>query len=604
MVEAQLEQLEAIARSSDEAFILLARDETIGAWNPAARALFGYSEKEALGHDLRLLLGHQGASRLHAGFGRLSVGGPAERLETFVRTKGDRRVKASITLSPVHDHLGALLGASLIIRRTVHGTTSNGHGPRFSATINRSNSASRRQSTRVVFATWNAAAELLFGYADYETVGNNVSVLVPPGRIPKFRREIGRILAGEEVENCTCLRLDKTGRAIETSFTLTPIRDKGDRVVGLTAVTQAPAPVREPDRKGAAPRSRRNDKGMAVPCHGTVTQLRDAAVLGLFELPVTDSVHSHWQQAFVQSSIPTAIASTDRHPVWANDAYVRMLGYTREQLTGLKSFADITHPDDVASDEKLHRGLLAGNRENYDREKRFLHADGHVVPARVFTAAVRDGSGSLVALLAQAIDLTEQKRAETEHRHATRLTQIAFEQSPIATAILATDGHPIWANDAYVRLLGITREKLLASDSLVEVTHPDDFARDQELFDELVAGTRQTLEREKRYLHADGHVVPARVFVAAMRDESGSIVSLVTQAIDLTDQRQVEEELRDASRFTEVLFAQSSIAAGAIDLEGKVVAANDTLVRLSGYTREQLIGSTFTDHLHPEDIAA
>ncbi|HXZ82350.1 MAG TPA: PAS domain S-box protein [Acidimicrobiales bacterium] len=332
--------------------------------------------------------------------------------------------------------------------------------------------------------------------------------------------------------------------------------------------------------------------------------MRDAAVPGLFELPVTDSVYSHWQQAFVQSSIPTAIASTDRHPVWANDAYVRMLGYTREQLTSLKSFADITHPDDVASDEKLHRGLLGGNRENYDREKRFLHADGHVVPARVFTTAVRDGSGSLVALLAQAIDLTEQKRAEAERRHATRLTQIAFEQSPIATAILATDSHPLWANDAYIRLLGITREKLLASDSLAEFTHTDDLARDQELFDELVAGTRQTLEREKRYLHADGHVVPARVFVAAMRDESGSIVSLVTQAIDLTDQRQVEEELRDATRFTQVLFAQSSIAAGAIDLEGRVVATNDTLVRLSGYTREQLIGSTFTDHLHPEDIAA
>jgi diguanylate cyclase (GGDEF)-like protein/PAS domain S-box-containing protein len=602
MVNVQFDQFEAIARSSDEAFILLTHDETIGTWNAAAEALFGYSEKEVRGNDIGPLLGDQGASRLHASFDRISHGGPPEHLVIFVRTKDDRRVKTSMTLCPIHDHHGAPLGTSVVLRRTSHRVSKNNGGARFSAVIDRSNASSKRQSTRVVFASWNPAAEQLFGYADYETVGNTVSVLVPPERNSKFRQEIGRILTGDEIDDCTCLRLGKAGRLIETSFALTPIRDKDDRVVGLTAVAQEATPLSAPDGNGAASRSRHRETSAARALHSTAPQPHRTVPQGPFELPVTDSVYSHWRQAFDQSSIPTAITSTDRHPVWVNDAYVRMLGYTREQLISMQSFADITHPDDVASEEKPQRGLLAGNRENYEREKRYLHADGHAVPVRVFSAAIRDESGSLIAILGQAVDLTQQKRAEAELRYTRHLTQIAFEQCPVATAILATDGQPIWANDAYVRMLGISRRKLLRSNSLAEVTHPDDLPGDQELFDELVAGTRQSIVREKRYLHADGHVVPARVFVAAMRDESGSIVSLVTQAVDLTDQRRAEEELRHASRFAHVLFAQSSIAAGAVDLQGRLLAVNDRLIGLSGYSRDDVIGSVFTDHLHPDDV--
>jgi len=57
----------------------------------------------------------QGTSRLRAGFDRLNQGRPAERLESFVRMKDGHRVKTSMTLSPVRDDLGALLGASFVV---------------------------------------------------------------------------------------------------------------------------------------------------------------------------------------------------------------------------------------------------------------------------------------------------------------------------------------------------------------------------------------------------------------------------------------------------------------------------------------------------------
>ena len=333
-----------------------------------------------------------------------------------------------------------------------------------------------------------------------------------------------------------------------------------------------------------------------------MTQRRRALTKDEFQATKGNWTDSHWRKAFDQSSVPTAIVSTERRPLRVNKAYSRLTGYTSDELTNLMTFIDITHPDDVARENKLFGELLAGTRETFDREKRYLHADGHVVPVRVFTGAIRDETGALVSLLAQAIDLTEQKRAEAHQDHVKRLTQFAFDQSPIATAIISTDRAPIWVNDAYVRLLGYSRKKLLRLKWLAEVTHPEDLGLDDELFGELLAGTRESFEHEKRYLHADGHVVPVRLFVTGIHDESGALVSLLAQAIDLTPERKAQEERRHATRFAHVLFEQSAVPAGAIGLDGTIVTANDTLVGLSGHSREQLIGSPFTNFVDPDDV--
>jgi diguanylate cyclase (GGDEF)-like protein/PAS domain S-box-containing protein len=611
MADTQLEQLKVIARSSDEAFVLLSHDAMVDAWNPAAEVLLGYSETEILGSDTSLILGPIGASRLHVGLDRLSQGGRTERLKSFTRAKNGRRMKALMTLSPVHDRRGALLGASLVIRRASHSASPGSDEARFSAVIDGSDGSSKRRSVHAVFTSWNAGAEHLFGYADYEMIDNDVSILVPRDLSSNFRREMRRILTGDQIDGCTCLRLDKPGNQIATSATLSPVRDEDGRVVGLTGTARSLALPAEPSEKGAAGRAMAGDSSVTDAVEDTITTGRHALAQGSFPVLDTNDAESqrqrglsHWQRAFDLSPIPTEIIAIDRRPLWVNNAFARMLGYSRERLVNLRSFAEVTHPDDMARDDKLFSELLAGTRRACKLEKQYVRADGHLVPARLFSAVIRDESGSILAILAQAVDLSAQRRADAEHRRAERFSQLAFDQSPIATAILATDRRPLWVNDAYVQMLGYTRKKLLGLKALVTITHPEDVARDNEIFGELLAGTRQTFVNEKRYLHADGHVVPARVSVAAMRDESGSLVSLLAQAVDLTEERRAQEQRRHATRFAHVLFEQSFIAAAAIDLQGSITTVNDTLVRLSGFSRDQLVGSAFADHVHPDDVGA
>ena len=603
MAEALLERLGEITGSCEEPFILLTRRAAAAKVNPAAEALLGYSESEMRGNDLSLLFDAAGVSRLQASFEQLRNGGGPQRLTCYVRPKSGNRFRSTLTLSPVRDHAGKLVGASLAIRRSSHGTSSGANGARFSAMIDSPSGAARQRSTRAVFVAWNAAAEHLFGYADCEAIGSRVSILVPRDQQPRFRREMGRVLAGDQVENCSCLRLNKAGELVETSFSLTPIIAKGKRIVGLTAVRLAPDRAGAPERDGDnARRGVTHRPSATAAVEETVSQRRRALAKDEFRVANSNWTDSRWRKAFDKSSVPTAIVSTERHPLWVNKAYSRLTGYTLHQLSDLVTFDDITHPDDVAGDNELNRELLAGTRESFARDKRYLHADGHVVPVRLFVAGIHDESGALISFLGQAIDLTDQKRAEAQQEHTKHLTQFAFDQSPIATAIISTERSPVWVNDAYVRLLGYSRTRLLRLKRFSEVTHPEDVGPEDKLYTEVLAGTRESFELEKRYLHADGHVVPVRVFVTGIHDESGALVSLLALAIDLTTERKAQEERRHATRFAHVLFEQSAVAAGAIDLEGTIVTANDTLVGLSGYSRKQLIGSPFTNFVDPGDV--
>jgi diguanylate cyclase (GGDEF)-like protein/PAS domain S-box-containing protein len=600
--EALLEWLGEITGSYEEPFVLLTRRAAVAKVNPAAEALIGYSESEMRGNDLSLLFDTAGVSRLQAGFEQLRNGSGPQRLVSFVRPKSGNRFRSALTLSPVRDHAGKLVGASLAIRRSSHRTSAGVDGARFSAMIDSPSGVARQRSTRAVFVAWNAAAEHLFGYADYETIGSRVSILIPRDQRPRFRREMGRVLAGSQVENCSCLRLNKAGELVETSFSLTPIIAKGNRIVGLTAVSLAPERAGAPDHDGDNAHRRVTLEPSATAAGGeTVTQRRRVLAEDEFQATNNNRTDSHWRKAFDQSSVPTMIVSTERHPLWVNNAYCRLTGYTRDELTNLKTFIDITHPDDVARDNELHGELLAGTRETFEQEKRYLHADGGVVPVRVFVTAIRDESGALISLLSLAIDLTTERKAQEERRHATRFAHVLFEQSAVAAGAIDVDGTIVTANDALVSLSGCSREQLIGS-PFTNFVDPDDVHDLTQRFAEFYEGIHDTDDFEIRLIHGTGRSVPTRMYTSALRDDSEALVGFVGQIIDVSGQKKAEAEREEQSRLRQVLLEQSPIPGGILDLHGNLQLVNEANAHLFGHSTDELIGTVFADYLHPDDL--
>ncbi len=102
-----------------------------------------------------------------------------------------------------------------------------------------------------------------------------------------------------------------------------------------------------------------------------------------------------------------------------NDRFCEILGYPREELLAL-SWADLTHPEDMALSEIENERVLRGEVDSFAMDKRFVRKDGAVVHARVEVRCVRRGDGAPDYLLAMLEDITERKAAEARIERLTR----------------------------------------------------------------------------------------------------------------------------------------------------------------------------------------
>jgi PAS domain S-box-containing protein len=117
-------------------------------------------------------------------------------------------------------------------------------------------------------------------------------------------------------------------------------------------------------------------------------------------------------------SVAVGIALVDTHtdsPVQTNAIVQEMLGYSRAELERM-SFADFTHPDDLKLEWPLYQEMIAGKRNHYQIEKRYIKKDGHILWVRLNVSPVQV-SGDQNLLVGIIEDISQRKAAEESLRH-------------------------------------------------------------------------------------------------------------------------------------------------------------------------------------------
>jgi PAS domain S-box-containing protein len=128
------------------------------------------------------------------------------------------------------------------------------------------------------------------------------------------------------------------------------------------------------------------------------------------------NAQERFELVFEQAPIGMALMTPDGRWVRINHALLQITGYGEEELHG-KSLGEITHPDDLSGDSEHLRRLMAGEIREYQTEKRYLHARGHVISAMLTVSLVRDRQGDPLHFIAQIQDITERKLMEERLRH-------------------------------------------------------------------------------------------------------------------------------------------------------------------------------------------
>ncbi|QCP48886.1 PAS domain S-box protein [Trinickia violacea] len=236
----------------------------------------------------------------------------------------------------------------------------------------------------------------------------------------------------------------------------------------------------------------------------------------------------------------------------ANDAFLRMVGYRREDLvSGRLHWTDLTPPELLAHQLEQILPQLEQTGSVQPFEKEYLHKEGHRVPVLIGSAAFDNEHRRGVAFV---IDMTERKQAEEELRRSRQYLAEAqmvshtgsWAWSPVSNAIL------YWSDECY-RVMGHDPAKGLPSfERLVEDVHPDDRPR---VLEGLGKAVREgsDWEAEYRLVHFDTGVRTVRCLAHPILDRAGQAIEYIGTVIDVTERKRAEEEREEHLWFLECM---------------------------------------------------
>ncbi|HLL40798.1 MAG TPA: PAS domain S-box protein, partial [Rubrobacteraceae bacterium] len=308
-----------------------------------------------------------------------------------------------------------------------------------------------------------------------------------------------------------------------------------------------------------------------------------------------------FRSSFRDAAIGMALVGTDGRWLQVNHSLCEMLGYSEEELLG-KTFQGITHPDDLAADLDHVRRMLSGEIETYQMQKRYLHADGHVVWILLSASLVHDEEGEPLFFIAQIQDITERKVAEEKIREAEERYRTLVERMPAIVYVQEPDdpSRTTYLSPQYEAILGYSPEECMTDPNhWVKITHPDDQERVLEE-DRRTNETGEPFRAEYRQFTRDGRTVWLRDEAFLVRDREGTALYWLGVQLDITERRQAEERLRFQAR----LLDEVGEAAIAVDLHGDIEYWNKAAQEIYGWSAQEVVGQRLREIISLEDQLA
>jgi PAS domain S-box-containing protein len=226
--------LAAIVENSDDAIVSIDRDGKILSRNEAATRMYGYSEDEAVGQPIDIVIPEDPERRqeeldIRARIGR---GERIEHYETERRRKDGTRFPVSLSISPVRDASGRIVAAAGFARDISERRVLES-AQYLAAIVENSDDAIVSIDLGGKILSWNDAAERMYGYSEDEAVGQPIDIVIPEDK-GKRQEEVDirdKMARGEQIKHYETTRRRKDGAVFQVSVSISPVRDASGRIV-------------------------------------------------------------------------------------------------------------------------------------------------------------------------------------------------------------------------------------------------------------------------------------------------------------------------------------------------------------------------------------
>ncbi len=279
-----------------------------------------------------------------------------------------------------------------------------------------------------------------------------------------------------------------------------------------------------------------------------------------------------------------------------NPSFCELVGYTREELSGM-SVRDIGVREDLEREQLRVEDLAAGRKILTQRTLR--RKDGTVLAVEIGARSLPDGT-----VLSVVRDITERRKAEQALVSSEARYRALHDSLMDAFVIVARDGRILEFNEPYRAMLGYESGELLAR-TYMDLTPERWHALEVEVVEKEILPRGHSVVYEKEYRRKDGTVFPVELRAMLLPDAAGAPTRMWALVRDISARKQAEADLRESEeRFRGVFHSDLlGIVFGAAG--GTFVDANEYFLRLTGYTREDLLAGQVREDVifSPEELA-
>lgn len=210
--------------------------------------------------------------------------------------------------------------------------------------------------------------------------------------------------------------------------------------------------------------------------------------------------------------------------------------------------------------------------------------------------AVIEGEHRVLAIVRE---ITERKQAEIALRESEQKLRRLYDSMTDAYASLDLSGRILDFNEAFRKMVGYSEEEL-HNLTFYDVTPPKWHEIEDRIIKEQVLKRGDSDLFEKEYIRKDGTVFPVELRTYLMRDDEGNPVGVWAIVRDITERKQAEDALRESEQKLRRLYDSMTDAYASMDLSGNVLEFNDAMVKMLGYSEEELHHYTYRDVTAPK----
>jgi PAS domain S-box-containing protein len=484
--------------------------------------------------------------------------------------KDRKRIEARVVITPRHDAAGKPIGF-LLMSKDISNELRFAEDVRKTKLIDRSVVRNAQEAVDFIsnilessteysvigksldgtILLWNEGARRLYGYEPEEVVGKaNSEMLHTPEDVKsgKPKEIIDAALKTGKWEG-TIQRMRKNGTRFVARVVMTPRRDANGKVIGLLLISK---------------------------------DISD-------EIRLTDELQAtqFYTRSLIESNID-ALMTTDPVGVITdvNRQMELLTGYGREELIGSQFKKYFTDPK--AAEQGIRLVLKEGKVTNYELTAK--GKDGRLTTVSYNASTFKDADGRLQGVFAAARDITEQKKLERQLRDSEAYNRGLIEASVDGLVTVDPSGAISDVNDQMCRMSGYSREELTG-------TPFADYFADA---DRASAGVKETFDKgvvtdyQLTLARRDGKKVLVSFNASVFKDPSGEVRGIFASARDITEQSRLQNQLGDERAYNRGLIEASLDGLITVDPMIRITDVNETMCRMSGYTRAELIGTTFS----------